>query len=243
MNASRWIRLDTTWSQSEWLASLDAEARLCWIELMCYVKAHGVGGRAKALAPAVAARMWSVTRYACDAALLAAEEHGALVVEDGTWVLTGWQRYQGDDTNAERQKRYRQARTQLSPSRTVTPVTRYITPVTDVTPTETETETLKKEPSVPKKASRKHAMPPGWQPNASHATKAEALSLDLAREAESFANWHGAKGNLFADWDKAFYGWLSKAAEIRSNQRTTTIAQSTLPKAQPLANGSDYVGG
>jgi hypothetical protein len=35
--------------------------------------------------------------------------------------------------------------------------------------------------------------------------------------------------------------WTQEATH--PTQRTTTSAQSTLPKAQPLANGSYYVGG
>jgi len=135
----RWIRLDTTWSQSEWLADLEPEQRLVWVELLCYAKAHGTDGRVKASTVALR-RVTGVTRDGVDKLVTAAIRHGALEVEDGLWVLTGWKTYQGDATSAERSKRYREKGQQLTPfvtTRSVTPVTRDDTPVT---PTETETE-------------------------------------------------------------------------------------------------------
>jgi hypothetical protein len=139
----RWIRLDTTWSQSEWLADLEPEHKLVWVELLCYAKAHGTDGRVKA-SNAALRHVTGVTRYAVDKLVTAAIEHGALEMEDGLWVITGWKAYQGDATGATRQKRYREAQqqvTEISAKDTVTGVTRY---GRDVTPTETETETINK---------------------------------------------------------------------------------------------------
>lgn len=140
---SRWIRLDTTWSSSAWIADLPPEARLVWVELLCYAKAHGIGGVVRALPTAVAARTWGVTRDACDAALRAAEMHGALTITDGSWVLTAWKKYQGDETSSDRSKRYRKSKSQLSPSRpsrVTEGASRSVTPT--VTETKTNTETI-----------------------------------------------------------------------------------------------------
>ena len=143
--SSRWIRLDTGWSSSGWIAALPPESRLCWPELLCYAKAHGIAGRVKALAPPVAARLWSVTRDAVTTLVTAAKEDGALLEEDGEWVITGWGTYQGDPTAPDRSRRYRQRQHNDGPEpppETVTPVTRDVTPVTTtVTVTETMTET------------------------------------------------------------------------------------------------------
>ena len=138
----RWIRLDTTWSQSEWLAELEPEHRLVWIELLCYAKAHGTDGNVKVSNVALQ-RVTGVTRYAVDKLVTAAIEHGALKIVDGMWVITEWKTYQGDPTNKTRQKRYRDNAKGLTPIVTnggVTGVTRYDS---YVTPTETETETKK----------------------------------------------------------------------------------------------------
>lgn len=141
MSSSRWIRLDTTWSQSEWLAELDAETRLAWIELLCHVKAHGYAGSAKRLAHVVAARNWGVSADAVRRIEAAAIEDGALVVDEGDWIITGWENHQSDPTAAERMRRYRERQQALSEKAPESDVTRNGRNVTEVTPTKTETYT------------------------------------------------------------------------------------------------------
>jgi hypothetical protein len=139
----RWFRVNTTWSQSEWLAVLAPAARLAWIEVLSHVKAHGFDGRVRAVAPAVFGRMVGIDAADVRALLDAAQADGALEVDDGHWVITGWLEHQGDPTAKYRMQRYR--------DRNVTPVTRNDR---NVTPTETETETEteeKKKPTVSKK--------------------------------------------------------------------------------------------
>lgn len=169
MAERRWFRLDTTWSQSEWVAALEPEARLCWVELLGYVKAHGFGGRAKKLATSVAARNWGVTRNAVTAMLTAANADDALRIEGDDWVIPGWPEYQGDPTAAERNQRYRQSKSRLSPLRRsrVTDVTRR-----SVTPTETETKTETEEstdkpsvaaaPETKPEVTSKRKVPDSW---------------------------------------------------------------------------------
>lgn len=141
--ASRWIRIDTTWSSSAWLAELGPAPRLCWIELLCYVKAHGTAGKVKALTPTVASRLWGVTRNAVTDLLKAAEKDGALVLEDDMWVVTGWAEHQQDATAPERMRRYRQRQQQDTPPGAGDPVTD-VTRNDTSTETETETETVKR---------------------------------------------------------------------------------------------------
>jgi hypothetical protein len=205
---SRWLRIDTTWSSSAWVAELPPESRLCWIELLCYAKAHGIAGRVKALSPQVASRTWGVTPSNALLMLEAAEAHGALTVEVGEWVLSTWRKYQGDETSADRQKRYRASRSRLSTSR-VTPVTDR--DVTDVTPTVTVTETERKNPR--KKRHRATALPDAWKPRESHRERAEKEGVDLTREAEKFRHHAAANGRLQLDWDQAFFTWLMRAAD------------------------------
>lgn len=102
-----WIRLETSWALSEWLAPLSSEARLCWVMLLCHVKAQGQHGTCRALSPLVAARHWFVGEESVRQMLMAAEAHGALVVSEGVWTISKWRDYQGDPTAAERQRRRR----------------------------------------------------------------------------------------------------------------------------------------
>lgn len=105
----RWFRLDITWSASTWLAVLRPGGRLGWIELLGYVKGHGVAGRVKALPPEIAAKRWGIPTRDVQAMLDAATGNGALRTEDGDWVITGWKKYQEvDNTAAERMKRHRE---------------------------------------------------------------------------------------------------------------------------------------
>lgn len=139
--SSRWIRLDTTWSQSEWLAELSPEARLVWVELLCYCKAHGTDGNVKASNVALQ-RVTGVTRNAVDELVTRAINHGAIIEDGGVWCITGWRTYQGDPTATRRMRRYRQRQqedTENVTERGVTGVTRN---KRLVTPTETETETV-----------------------------------------------------------------------------------------------------
>lgn len=124
--SSRWIRLDTTWSKSQWVAELSSSARLAWIELLCYMKAHGNAGSVKSLCATVAAREWGVTVEEFAQMMEAAIKDGAVVVDGGDWILTGWHR-QTDTTNAKRQAAYRDRQR----------VTLVTDEVTVVTPTET----------------------------------------------------------------------------------------------------------
>jgi hypothetical protein len=94
VSASRWIRLDTTWSQSEWVAALDPEARLAWVELLCHVATNGSGGRCERpdieeWGPRVGVDCESVREM--EAAALEAK---ALAVARGCWRVASWKRYQ-----------------------------------------------------------------------------------------------------------------------------------------------------
>jgi hypothetical protein len=232
---SRWLRIDTTWSSSAWVAELPPESRLCWIELLCYAKAHGIAGRVKALSPQVAARTWGVTPSNALLMLEAAEAHGALTVEVGEWVLSTWRKYQGDETSADRQKRYRASRSRLSTSR-VTPVTDR--DVTDVTPTVTVTETETEERESPRKKKRRAtALPDGWQPKDSHRERAKKEGVDPDREADRFRHHAAAKGRLQLDWDQAFFTWLMKAGDFGSANGNGGPRDEKYPNGIPLPGG------
>jgi hypothetical protein len=138
---SRWIRLDTTWSQSGWVAALEPEARLAWVELLCHVKAHGYAGSVKRLSPNVAARLWGLRVTAVTDMEAAATSDDALIIDEDEWIITGWSQRQSDPKAAERMRRYRERQQEDAELSTEADVTRNARNVTETTPTETETET------------------------------------------------------------------------------------------------------
>jgi len=143
--SSRWIRLDTTWDQSEWMEELTPAQRLVWVGILCYCKAHGHDGQVRRLSPGIFASRYvtGVTRNDVTVLEEAAIKGGALAIEGGEWVLTGWMKYQGDPSASERMKRYRASKSRLRPLRN--DGERDVME-RRVTGTETETETETEEP-------------------------------------------------------------------------------------------------
>lgn len=215
--ASRWIRLNTDWSASDWIAEMKPASRLAWVELLCYVKAHGTAGVVKRVSPTVAARVTGVTRNEFDVMEKAAIADGALRIEGGDWIITGWGEHQMDVTAKDRQRRYRERQQGDRPAEAESGVTD-VTGVTrngrHVTPTETETKELP--PIIPqRKASQ---LSEAWKPTDSHARKAEQEGVSLEREEAKFRNFHLSKASRFVDWDRAFHGWLLKAGEFSAGK-------------------------
>jgi hypothetical protein len=93
--------------ESEWLIVLSAEARLAWVQLLCYTKTHGLAGRVKVKPTAVFARQSYLGEESVEQMIRAAKADGALEESDGDWVITGWGKHQGDETAAERMRRLR----------------------------------------------------------------------------------------------------------------------------------------
>ena len=106
--ADRWAKLNTNWMDSEWLVVLSAESRLAWVQLICYTKSHGVGGRVKAKSPMIFAKQNFIGEEAVEQMIRAAKAHGAMKEENGDWILTGWKKHHGDETAAERMARLRE---------------------------------------------------------------------------------------------------------------------------------------
>ena len=106
----RFLKLELTWMESEWLIVLSPGARLAWVKLLGYCKASGLGGTVKRLTPLTAAHAWYLGEEDVRAMERAAINDGALIVEDGNWIILNWRRYQCDETNAERQKRFRDSK-------------------------------------------------------------------------------------------------------------------------------------
>lgn len=105
--SSRWVKLNASWMESEWLIVLSAEARLAWVQLLCYTKTHGLAGRVKVKPTAVFARQSYLGEESVEQMIRAAKADGALEESDGDWLITGWGKHQGDETAAERMRRLR----------------------------------------------------------------------------------------------------------------------------------------
>ncbi len=104
----RWLRLDVGCFESEWLAALDPVAQHAWTRLLLHVKGVGVGGSAKRMGPTAVQKVWAITPLRFHEMENAALKDGALRIEDGWWVVTGWDKYQKPDrTNSIRQKNFR----------------------------------------------------------------------------------------------------------------------------------------
>ncbi len=103
----RYVKLELTWYTSAWLVVLSASARLAWVLLLGYCKGSGSSNKVKRLDALVASRMWFIGEEDVRQMEQAAINDGALVIEDGHWIVTNWAEYQDDSTNAERQRRFR----------------------------------------------------------------------------------------------------------------------------------------
>jgi hypothetical protein len=139
----RWIRLDVGWSDSDWIGALEPGGRLAWVELLAYTKRDGSAGIVKALTPAAFARKIRVSTEDVSAMLEAARSDGALIDDDGSWIVANWPEFQETDpTAAERMRKYRAERSRLSPLHGVTrnPTVQPVTGGVTRHATETETE-------------------------------------------------------------------------------------------------------
>lgn len=204
----RWLRLDVGCFESEWLAALSVPAQHAWTRLLLHTKGQGTGGRVKRLGPVAAEKLWSIPPVSLQEMETAAIADGALAIEDGWWVLTGWDKYQQPDrTNALRKQRLRDKRKagQIPPvsagNHRSPPGTRHATEtVTERTTTST------------------HARKRGWrfcpddfEPSDDHRKLAEELHVDLDREFTAFKLWEFKQPKT--DASRAFFRWLRTAAE------------------------------
>ena len=109
MATSRWIRLDVSWDESDWLFDLSGAAAGCWPRLLCMIKRDGVRGQCKAPSLRVLASKWRVAVTEVEELIDAAVDDGALeVTEDDEWIVTGWEEHQGDPAGKDRTRRHRE---------------------------------------------------------------------------------------------------------------------------------------
>lgn len=86
-----------------------------------------------------------------------------------------------------------------------------------------------------RKRARLTERPENWAPNEGHRRRASELGVDVTFQADQFCSFHDSKGNLFVNWDRAFWTWLGNAREFSKGgsggrpARPTDIRQRTLP--------------
>jgi hypothetical protein len=105
---SRWFRLNVGWWETDWISVLSAEAQLAWIKFLGRVKTHGYGGTLGKVNTALLARQWMQGEESILQMLKAAKIEGAIVDDGDSWTVPKWAVYQGDPTNAERQRRFKE---------------------------------------------------------------------------------------------------------------------------------------
>lgn len=108
MPDNRYMKLNLAWSDSEWVSGMSEGGRLCWIYLIGYCKSFGLNGRVKSVSESTFARKHDVSENSIRECLNAAIVHGAVRVKVDTWVFDKWAKHQGDETGAERQRRFKQ---------------------------------------------------------------------------------------------------------------------------------------
>ena len=123
--ADRFVKLTCSWlDSSEWLQKLSCGARLAWVQALIYCKTKGIKGSVKAPVLSKFAVSEGIPLEQVEEMVAAAMKDEALFLDHGDWVFTNWSKYQGEDeTNADRQRRYRLRQKQSQDSNTESNVT------------------------------------------------------------------------------------------------------------------------
>ena len=146
---------------------------------------------------------------------------GLIEDDDGGLGVTRPHNWNGrqfkSDVSNERVKRHRERQ------RIVTgPVTNAVTATPPETETETETETEKKDRSLRSRAARarpKSQIPLGWHPSQASIDRGKALGFSessIGEIAEDLRVWAEGKGEMRANWDATFDGFVRRDAKVRA---------------------------
>lgn len=108
---AQWFRLSVNWSESEWLDALPWPVRAVWTEVLSTFKSNGRNGVMPVTPLHRLAGSKNIPVEFVEAFFTAAIAEGAIILDGDTWKIAKWGEYQIDDTtNAERQKKLREAR-------------------------------------------------------------------------------------------------------------------------------------
>jgi hypothetical protein len=235
MPTERWLRINVSWSDSEWLFDQPPGIRLAWIEMLCYTKQNGMSGRVKSMSPTVASSKWRISKDDIVTLQTVAQRDGALQIEDGDWIIANWCKYQAE--SLDRVKRFREkerTKEKDSPSqsiennnnterdtetetREVTRVTRVtLQPLRNVT---ASTESVNLSPLGQYLVSNWHDITPV------KACQLESLAIDacpgvdlLAEAKRAFAWEQASKSNKKTDHARFINNWWSRSQDRPKQQ-------------------------
>lgn len=220
---ARWLRLNVDWDDSKWVEPLSESGQLAFVKLLCYVKASGTKGRIRSLSVARAASKWSVKPRGVQEMLSAAFDDGAITLDGDDWVLTNWLTYQQEDnSNAERQQRWRNTRKQDNGvlNGDNEPITDHNGTITPLSRRVTETDTSKKEvDKSTSKEKRTRMVKPTPEEVAAYAVE---LGMPKSQGGRAYDHWlsKGWKvGNSpMQDWKASLRtwkaGWIDRGSPI-----------------------------
>lgn len=134
-DSGRWFRVNCDWWECDWLYTMSAEAQLAWIKFLSRVKTNGYAGRLKKSPTELLARQWMQGEESILQMLKAGMKDGAISDCGDSWAVSGWNKYQGDASNAERQSRFQERKHNADNVL-----------LTDITPTKTKTMTRETPP-------------------------------------------------------------------------------------------------
>lgn len=108
MSDRRFVKAYIGWWEEDWINVLSAESQLAWIKFMERGKSHGIGGAVPKFSFQTVARQWLQGEESIRQMIRAAEMSGEVVDRGDHWLIVNWRRDQGDETGAERQRRFKE---------------------------------------------------------------------------------------------------------------------------------------
>ena len=202
MSTERWLRVNTCWSDSEWLYEQSVGVRLAWIELLCYVKRDGVRGRAKAMSISVASNKWRIPKEDIVTLLSVSVTDEALQIADNDWIILNWSKYQGESN--ERVQRFRE-KERSKEKETLTETLTLTGDVTPVTPVTLRNVTSKESSNELSLVSSKP-------------TRRRRTAADFTDKFWEFWNRYPKPGRLRSGPDKSFFEWKRLGLEDKFDE-------------------------
>lgn len=199
-----WVKFDDKMPSNPKVLEAGILGRTLWENLICWSNEHHTDGLIPksvisdlSLILATRAQREFSTSVEGEEIVAKLVACGLLLEGQGSCQINDFLEYQPSRASRERKKK-RHADSQM----------RYQQRISDSAPARpVPSQKNTKKSGKPRKTQR----PENWQPKMSHAEKCEPYGLSVETLAEEFCNFHDSRGNLFVDWDKAFFTWINNA--------------------------------